>query len=187
MKRSVPNREPVLQLTERRQNASINLLVHLLEKVSPFITSVQTTPILSCAAKEQSIIISTTIYSRQGILIFQGSEFSNPKTLEFDKEGNRRTRIFYCDPSKPYQKGAVENNHELIRRIVPKGHSFNDYTQDDISLMMNHINSYGRKKLNNQSPYETFSFLHGIDILKKLGVEAISANEITLFPGLLKN
>jgi transposase, IS30 family len=120
------------------------------------------------------------------ILTDNGSEFSNPSAIEFDAQGNRRTRIFYCDPSAPYQKGAAENNHELIRRIVPKGHSFNDYNQEDISRMMNHINSYARKKLNNQSPYQLFSFLHGTDILKKLGTALISPNEVTLKPELLR-
>jgi IS30 family transposase len=120
------------------------------------------------------------------ILTDNGSEFSNPEAIEFDKLGNRRTHIFYCDPSAPYQKGAVENNHEIIRRIVPKGHSFNSYLQKDISLMMDHINSYGRKKLNDRSPCSVFSFLHGDVTLKKLGSEIISPNEIILRPNLLK-
>jgi len=120
------------------------------------------------------------------ILTDNGSEFSNPEAIEFDKQGNSRTRIFYCDPSAPYQKGAVENNHELIRRIVPKGHSFNSYLQKDISLMMDHINSYGRKKLNDRSPCSVFSFLHGVVTLKKLGSELISPNEVILRPKLLK-
>ena len=120
------------------------------------------------------------------ILTDNGSEFSNPSAIEFDKEGNRRTRIFYCDPSSPFQKGAAENNHELIRRVVPKGHSFNPYEQKDITLMMNHINSYGRKKLNDRSPYSVFSFLHGTDVLNKLDAELIPANDIILNPILLK-
>ena len=115
-----------------------------------------------------------------------GSEFSNPEAIEFDKLGNQRTHIFYCDPSAPYQKGAAENNHELIRRIVPKGKSFNSYLQKDISLMMNHINSYGRKKLNDRSPYSVFSFLHGVDTLKKLDTEFIPPNDVILTPKLLK-
>lgn len=119
------------------------------------------------------------------ILTDNGSEFSNPSAIEFDKEGNRRTYIFYCDPSAPYQKGTAENNHELIRRICPKGHNFNQYSQEDINLMMNHINSYGRKKLNDRSPYSVFCFLHGTDILKKLGAEYIPTNSIILRPELL--
>jgi len=62
------------------------------------------------------------------LLSDNGTEFSNPSAIEFDSDGNRRTHIFYCNPSAPYQKGAVENNHELIRRIVPKGQSFNSFT-----------------------------------------------------------
>ncbi len=120
------------------------------------------------------------------ILTDNGSEFSNPLAIEFDQEGNRRTYLFYCDPSAPYQKGAAENNHELIRRISPKGQSFNSYGQEDINRMMNHINSYGRRKLNDRSPHSVFSFLHGTDSLEKLDVEYIPTNEITLNPKLLK-
>lgn len=120
------------------------------------------------------------------LLCDNGSEFSNPSAIEFDKEGNRRTYIFYCDPSAPYQKGAAENNHEFIRRIIPKGTSFDGYEQSDINLMMSHINSYGRKKLNNRSPYSVFSFLHGYDLLKLVEYDNIPNTDITLLPTLLK-
>jgi len=120
------------------------------------------------------------------ILTDNGNEFSNPAAIEFDKDGNRLTYVFYCDPSSPYQKGAIENNHELIRRIVPKGESFDPYEQDKISKMMNHINSYTRKKLNDKSPLSVFSFLHGSDVVEKLGLEHIPSNDIILNPDLLK-
>lgn len=86
----------------------------------------------------------------------------------------------------PYQKGAIEVNHELIRRVLPKGTSFSDLTQKDIQLMMNYINSYKRKKLNNRTPYETFSFYHGEEILEKLGCAQVPASNIILKPILLK-
>lgn len=120
------------------------------------------------------------------ILTDNGSEFSNPSAVEFDTKGNRRTRIFFCDPSKPYQKGAVENNHTLIRRVIPKGVNLNNFCQSDIQLMMNHINSYSRKKLNSRSPHQLFSFLYGNDILNKLGATLIPVNSITLKPSLIK-
>lgn len=52
--------------------------------------------------------------------------------------------------------------------------------------MMDHINSYKRKKLNNRSPYEAFSFYYGEDILKKLGCKPVAAENIILKPKLLK-
>jgi len=115
-----------------------------------------------------------------------GSEFSNPTAIEFDLQGSRRTHLFYCDPSAPYQKGAAENNHELIRRILLKGTSFDNLTQEKVELMMNHINSYSRKKLCDFTPYEMFERFHGNEILEKLGVKLIHANEITLLPSILK-
>jgi IS30 family transposase len=120
------------------------------------------------------------------LLVDNGSEFSNPLSIEFDGQGNRRTRIYYCDPSAPYQKGALENNHELIRRIIPKGTSLDRFTQDDITKMMNHINCYPRKNLGNKTPYEVFNTLYSEDILKKLGISFIPADEVTLRPSLLK-
>lgn len=121
------------------------------------------------------------------IVTDNGSEFSNPKAIEEpDMLSGLKTRVFYCDAGKPYQKGAIEVNHELIRRILPKGASFDQLTQEDIDFMMNHINSYKRKKLNNRSPYETFSFYHGEEVLEKLGCEPVPAGDILLKPSLLK-
>lgn len=120
------------------------------------------------------------------ILTDNGSEFSNPKALEFDSEGLRRTHIFYCDPRASFQKPNVELNHEFIRKILPKGSSFDNLTQDAVNLIMSHINSYSRAKLNDRSPFDVFSFLYGEDILKKLGLRRIPSNEIILKPQLLK-
>jgi hypothetical protein len=115
-----------------------------------------------------------------------GSEFSNPKAIEFNSEGEDRTRVFYCDPRQSQQKGAYENNHEMIRRIVPKGRSFDNYSQADIMLMMSHINCYARKALNGRSPYDTFSFMHGEDVLMKLGAAFVAPDDVTLRPSLLR-
>ena len=76
--------------------------------------------------------------------------------------------------------------HEMIRRILPQGTSFDALKQKDIDLMMSHINSYTRKKLNNQSAYELFSFLHGQEILEKLKIKEIPADKINMTPLLLK-
>ena len=84
------------------------------------------------------------------------------------------------------QKGAIEVNHELIRRVLPKGSSFDNLTQEDVTRMMNHINSYKRKKLNDRSPYETFSFHYGEEVLELLGCTPVATEDILLKPSLLK-
>ena len=121
------------------------------------------------------------------ILTDNGSEFSNPSEIEFDmKTGELRTQVFYCHPSSPFEKGACEVNHELLRRILPKGTSFDNLTQNDINLIMSHINSYTRKKLNNVSPYTMFSTVYGKDTINKLDIRYIKPNNVNLSPKLLR-
>ena len=120
------------------------------------------------------------------LLADNGSEFSNPSAIEFDLQGNPRTKMFYCNASAPYQKGSCENNHGMIRRIIPKGEDIGQYTQEQIHLMMSHINSYARKKLGNKSPYEMFEFQYGKELLDAFHLQKIPADEIILSPELLK-
>lgn len=120
------------------------------------------------------------------ILTDNGSEFSNPTEIEFDLTmGEKRTQIFYCHPSSPFEKGSCEVNHELLRRILPKGTSFDGLTQNDINLIMSHINSYKRKKLNNVSPYKMFSTIYGKDTIDKLGIKEIEPNSVSLSKNIL--
>ena len=81
------------------------------------------------------------------ILTDNGSEFSNPIEIEFNMNSDElRTKIFYCELERTDQKGSCEVNHEMIRRILPKGTSFDNLTQEDINKIMSHINSYKKKK-----------------------------------------
>ena len=120
------------------------------------------------------------------ILTDNGSEFSNPKAIEQDMQGNPRSKVFYCDPGSPFQKGGCENNHELIRRCIPKGVDIGQYTQGQITLMMSHINSYARPNLGDRSPYDVFSFEYGEAALRVFGLERIPAGEVNLTPGLFR-
>jgi len=121
------------------------------------------------------------------ILTDNGSEFSNPVAIECDRTtGKIRTNVFYCDPCASFQKGAAEKNHEEIRKVLPKGTSFDNLAQKDIDLMMDHINSYSRPNLNDKTPYDMFKFMFGEEVLKKLGSALIPANDICLKPSLLK-
>lgn len=120
------------------------------------------------------------------ILTDNGTEFSAPLSLEFNSEGIGRTRIFYCNPSASYQKGMIEKNHEFIRYIIPKGTSMNEFSQPDINKMINHINSLARESLNWTTPYDLAKLLLGKDVLKKLNLIKVPANEIQLNKKLLK-
>lgn len=184
---------PVVEMdtVEGVKGGKVLLTIHFTEPqlMLAFIREANTSKSVIDVFESLYLELGHTIFKNlfQLILTDNGSEFSNPSAIEFDSQGNRRSRLFYCNPNSPQQKGAAENNHEFIRRIIPKGTSLNNLTQADINLAMSHINSYGRKKLNNRSPYQIFSSLHGISILKKLNTILIPPNEVVLTPQLLKN
>ena len=113
-------------------------------------------------------------------------EGKSARTLEFNEEGIGRTRIFYCNPRASYQKGMLEKNHEFIRYVLPKGTPFERLLQTDINLMINHINSLGRARLNWFSPIDVAKFTLDKEVIKKLNLVKISPNKIQLNTKLLK-
>lgn len=147
-------------------------------------------------ARSISIDIFNQLYLRLGKELFldlfgilltdNGAEFSNPLAIEFDVNHVPRTKIFYCDPGCPNQKAAIEGSHKHLRRILPKGVSFETLSQEDVSLIVANINAFKRKKLGNRSPIDLLKFFYGDDILDKLDIPCISQNEICLTPSLLK-
>ena len=140
-------------------------------------------------------LVFDDLYGRLGRDVFRklfpvllgdnGSEFSDPASIESSPDGEPRTRVFYCNPLSPFQKGAAENNHEFIRRVLPKGSSFDHLTQEKVDLMMDHVNSYTRANLGDHSPYEMFGTIYGQEILDTLGATRISPTDIVLRPELL--
>mgnify|MGYP005779284163 CR=1 FL=1 len=121
------------------------------------------------------------------ILTDRGSEFTDPLAMEIDPEtGELQSRIFYCDPQNSNQKSGCERNHEFIRYFLPKGSSFDNLTQENVDLMMCHINSYGRSEYNYKTPADLFQLIYGETITKKLGIKLISPQNIILMPTLIK-
>ena len=120
------------------------------------------------------------------ILTDNGTEFSNPLSLEFNQEGIGRTRIFYCNPEASYQKGSIEKNHEYIRYVLPKGTSFDELTQEKVDNLMSNINSTSRDILNGRTPYDATLMILTEEQIEKLGTIKIDADEVNLSPSLLK-
>ncbi len=120
------------------------------------------------------------------ILTDNGRCFKNALRLEFTKSGSKRTRIFYCDPQASWQKPHIEKNHEYIRYVLKKGESFNGYTQEDITLIANHINSTARPMLGGKSPYDLVETAEMKKLLEVLNMSPVAADEICLLPKLVK-
>ena len=121
------------------------------------------------------------------ILTDNGTEFSDPQSIEFDiNTGEKICSVFYCDPNCSWQKGSIEKNHEYIRYILPKGTSFASLTQEDCFLISSHINSTPRLSLNNHSPYDSILLFLGEHNINLLQIKKIDYDDIDLSYRLLR-
>ncbi len=116
------------------------------------------------------------------VLTDNGTEFFNPKNIEIDtSSGNKTCNVFYCKPYSSWQKGCIEKNHEYIRKLFPKGTSFNCFTQEQIHKLENIINNIPRQSLNNKTPFELTKELYP-DFIFKLNYSKINPDDVSLNP-----
>lgn len=120
----------------------------------------------------------------QVILTDRGTEFSDAAGMEA-----LGCSVFYCDPMCSCQKPNVENNHLMLRWILPKKVDLRQIglkTQDDLDLIFSHINSYPREALKGKSAIDLLLFYENPDILTKLHLKKIEKDDIILKPILIK-
>jgi IS30 family transposase len=120
------------------------------------------------------------------VLTDNGGEFSNVFAIENNSDGQKESSLFFCDPFQSSQKPKVEKNHTLFRDIVPKGQSFDHFTQDTVNLIFSHVNSVKRKSLNGKAPCDVFTFTYGDAVTDILGIKPIPASQVIQSPKLIK-
>ena len=102
--------------------------------------------------------------------------------------GQKRCRVYFCDPQRSDQKGSCEKNHEFIRYVLPKGQSnFDALTNYDIAVLNSHINSYPRKLLDGITPLKEAEKIIPKSFFDDLGIETINPKEVILKSKLLKH
>ena len=118
-------------------------------------------------------------YLFQIILTDNGSEFFDVNHIE-NNEAYPKTHLFFCDPMQSQQKGRIEVAHEYIRRYIPKGSSFNDLSQDDLTFIANNINSISRDKLRGMNAFKIQEFFTPNDFFTKLNFKEINSKDIII-------
>ena len=83
---------------------------------------------------------------------------TNDNGVEFqrDEEFQKKlgVKVYFCDPSSPWQRGSVENVNGLARQYVAKGQSLADLTPIAPLAVENTLNFRPRKVLGYKTPYE---------------------------------
>ena len=121
------------------------------------------------------------------ILTDNGKEFKRPDLIEDNGNDVIKTKVFFCDSRRSDQKGSIEVTHEYIRKYIEQGKDFDRYSQNDINLMMNHINNTKRKKLNGNTPFNLMINKYGIEVLTKLDFHHIDSKDIILNNSIFKD
>lgn len=116
------------------------------------------------------------------LLTDNGKEFY---ILDEIKNISSKINLFYCHPYSSYEKGTIENNHELIRRVIPKGISLKPYSQQELNKLCSHINSLFREKLKGKCPFDLIEKYISLDNITKLGLAKINPIDVCLIPELL--
>lgn len=112
------------------------------------------------------------------LLADNGVEFDSIHLLE--KEFPGKVKVFYARPYCSTDKSQCERNHGLFRYVLPKGNSFNGFTQNDFDKIFSHINSYVRRALNWKSPCDLFAEAFSQKVMNELGIHKIPAQEVNL-------
>ena len=121
------------------------------------------------------------------LLTDNGGEFSDVFAFENGLNEEPETKMFFCDPNAPYQKPHVENNHRLIRRIIPKGTSLSTLNVEDTRLICCHINSVIRDNLDGKTPFDLMDSADEKKLLSALNLSPIPPDEVILSPKLIKH
>jgi transposase, IS30 family len=66
-------------------------------------------------------------------------------------------RSWFCDPSAPWQKGAVENTNKRIRRFMPGDTDLTVIPRHALNRLARDLNNQPRKCLSYKIPAEVFA------------------------------
>lgn len=85
----------------------------------------------------------------------QGKEMAEHARFTIDSN----VRVYFCDPSSPWQRGTSENTNGLLRQYFAKGDDLTHYDQDHLDQVADELNGRPRQTLQWMKPSEAFDQL----------------------------
>lgn len=149
----------IIFLLEKKDSASVNAKINFL--------------------KEK---LGNALYSKvfRIFLTDNGSEFYS--VLNFERNLNTNTKLsnlFYCHPYSSSEKHGIEVNHEYIRRVFPKGTSFDNLNDEIVKNLQDNINAIPRLSLNGETPFDLTKKLYP-KLIELLECKYIAPDEVSL-------
>lgn len=152
------NKKTLLVLTERKTRYEVILMTknHNADETRKALNRVEKKYKSGCFSVFKTITVDN------------GSEFADCKAMEkaLYRVGNR-TKVYYCHPHSPHERGSNENCNLLVRRFFPKGSDFDStLNKAKVKEAEDWINTYPRSLHNGKCSEELF-----IEELRKIGID----------------
>ena len=120
------------------------------------------------------------------MLLDRGTEFDDIAGIERSCLGEgTRCAAYFTDPSRPDQKGAAEKNHVELRKLLPKGTSFENLDSYTLAEICSHVNSSVRKGCGDTSPMQLAQLVMPASLFENLGLRLIPPQDVIGAPGIL--
>jgi IS30 family transposase len=89
---------------------------------------------------------------RRSVTWDHGKEMANHVSFSVATD----VKVYFCDPSSPWQRGTNENTNGLLRQYFPKGADLSGFTQSQLDRVALRLNQRPRKTLGFKTPADKF-------------------------------
>ena len=116
-------------------------IAHVLERQTPF------TILAKVDGKKTDQMVSdlagqmTPSQLKQSLTWDRGTKLASHQKFKVATD----IKVYFCDPSSPWQRGTNENTNGVLRQYFPKGSCLSHYSQEELDEVTNHLNNRPRK------------------------------------------